>query len=329
MKRLSIFLIVLLMAIYVSPIHAESPDFDTKNGHFFTQAGRFSITNDGVPFWQEFQRLGGVQAMGYPISERFTWNGFTCQAMQRVIFQWNPQRNSVDFVNVFDLLHQDQKDGWLWSVRQTPYPLSDSFDAGLDWNGVVANRLALLDTNQAIKTQYFSVVGDPIVMNGLPTSPVIDMGNCYVIRCQRVVIQQWKFDVPWAKAGQVTVANGGDIAKEACLIPPVNVPVVKNQDPPLYSYYSFDVDRRSTHQHKINVTKGQVIEGNFFATGGNNDIGFRLLTPSGDRLDDIWQVRGTFEFRHIATYDGTYTLIFDNSYSLITKKLVSLQLRVY
>src|SRR5262249_29981655 len=39
------------------------------------------------------------------------------------------------------------------------------------------------------------------------------------IRLQRAVIQQWKQDVPWAKAGQVTVANGADIAKEAGLFP--------------------------------------------------------------------------------------------------------------
>ena len=34
-------------------------------------------------FWDEFQRLGGVDALGYPISRRFTWKGFTVQAMQK------------------------------------------------------------------------------------------------------------------------------------------------------------------------------------------------------------------------------------------------------
>jgi hypothetical protein len=56
-------------------------------------------------------------------------------------------------------------------------------------------------------------------MNGLPTSAVTDMGDNYTVRCQRIVIQQWKKDVPWAKAGQVTVANGGDIAKDADMVP--------------------------------------------------------------------------------------------------------------
>ncbi|MDO8689389.1 MAG: hypothetical protein Q7R39_05165 [Dehalococcoidia bacterium] len=45
------------------------------------------------------------------------------------------------------------------------------------------------------------------------------MGNAFVIRTQRAVFQQWKVDVPWASAGQVTIANGGDIAKETGLFP--------------------------------------------------------------------------------------------------------------
>jgi lipoprotein-anchoring transpeptidase ErfK/SrfK len=33
------------------------------------------------------------------------------------------------------------------------------------------------------------------------------------------VFQQWKVDMPWAGAGQVVIANGGDVAKEAGLLP--------------------------------------------------------------------------------------------------------------
>jgi murein DD-endopeptidase MepM/ murein hydrolase activator NlpD len=44
------------------------------------------------------------------------------------------------------------------------------------------------------------------------------MGDAYVLRAQRVIIQQWKKDVAWAKAGSITIALGGDIAKEIGLI---------------------------------------------------------------------------------------------------------------
>jgi N-acetylmuramoyl-L-alanine amidase len=63
------------------------------------------------------------------------------------------------------------------------------------------------------------VVGDPVQANGLPVSDVVDFGDVLVLRCQRVVLQQWKVDVPWARAGQVTFALGGDIAKEAGILP--------------------------------------------------------------------------------------------------------------
>jgi endo-1,4-beta-mannosidase len=57
---------------------ARSADYDTSDGHFFTQAsglvaGRdpsgFALTDaDGIPFWTAFQQLGGVAALGYPAS---------------------------------------------------------------------------------------------------------------------------------------------------------------------------------------------------------------------------------------------------------------------
>jgi len=62
-------------------------------------------------------------------------------------------------------------------------------------------------------------VGDPIQSNGLPTSTVTDEGNHWAVRAQRVEFQLWKIDVPWAKAGVVTVALGGDTAKAAGILP--------------------------------------------------------------------------------------------------------------
>jgi hypothetical protein len=252
-RRLTLFiafLFVIALVVSVAPIYGEpipdpipsdethtadtcnysfplaSADWDLPTGgHFFTQAGGgankgYAVTNEsGVNFWNEFNRLGGVQAIGYPVSQRFQLNGYTCQAFQKVVMQWQAASGTAAFVNVFDLLHDGGIDDWLLSVRQTPKPLQDDFTAGLDWNATVAKRLALLDSNSAIKAQYNAVIGDPVHMNGLPTSAITDMGDSYAIRCQRIVIQQWKKDVPWASAGQVTVANGGDITKEAGTLP--------------------------------------------------------------------------------------------------------------
>ncbi|MDA8217239.1 MAG: hypothetical protein M0Z94_06425 [Dehalococcoidales bacterium] len=200
-------------------------DYDIPNGHFFTQtngqpAGTspagYSVTNaDGVKFWDEFRRLGGVNVVGYPMSRRFDWDGFVTQVFQKAVFQWRPQEGKVYFVNVFDKLHDTGYDAWLSTAMSTPNPLDGAtFDAGKSWDQVVAGRLALLDANPAIKAMYYSVP-DPMTLFGLPTSTVVDNGNHYAIRLQRAVIQQWKVDVPWAKAGQATIANGGDVAVQA------------------------------------------------------------------------------------------------------------------
>ncbi|HEY3111380.1 MAG TPA: carboxypeptidase regulatory-like domain-containing protein [Chloroflexota bacterium] len=209
-----------------SPPATLPPDHDIASGHFFTQtAGRdgisgYAIGNEGgVRFWDEFQRLGGVQALGYPVSRRFQSQGFTVQAMQKGVLQWRPEVGRAWLTNVFDELSAAGKDDWLFSIRSTPRPLDPSFDGGRPWAQVMTGRLALLDPQPPIDRRYESA-GDPLTFFGLPTSRVEDMGNHFAIRLQRAVIQLWKVDVPWAKAGETTVANGGDVAKEAGLFPP-------------------------------------------------------------------------------------------------------------
>src|SRR5205814_2295084 len=130
-----------------------------------------------------------------------------------------PESSSVAFVNVFDKLHDVGRDGWLRSVRQTPEQAAID-DGAKPWERIVKDRLALMDGHPAIKAKYLAAIGDAVQGNGLPTSPVVDVGNNFALRAQRVVLQEWKVDVPWAKAGEVTLALGGDIYKESGLIPP-------------------------------------------------------------------------------------------------------------
>lgn len=220
-----LFLATLLTG--ASPSLAEPLDFAIPNGHFYKQANGqggagdtgFAVVDDvGASFWSEFQRLGGVAAVGYPASQRFIWQGFTTQVFQRAIFQWRPECGCAMFVNAFDVLHDLGKDDWLLAVRQTPPP-KDWSEAGKSWSAIIRDRLAVLDGYPAIRAKYYAVAGDPIPANGLPTSEAVDMGNHYVLRAQRVVFQQWKEDIPWARKGEVTVALGGDIAKETGILP--------------------------------------------------------------------------------------------------------------
>ncbi|HBY99635.1 MAG TPA: hypothetical protein DEP84_37810 [Chloroflexi bacterium] len=222
--RLLVLGLVFPFAVASASSSAQSqPDWDIPNGHFFTQTGGggkgYGVTDDGgVKFWSEFTRLGGVPALGYPISQRFEWDGFVVQVFQQVVFQWRPEVGQVYFVNVFDLLDQLGVNEWLLAARQIPPPAHWN-ETGLAWDEIVRRRLAVLDASPAIRAAYFAVVGDPVQTNGLPTSVITDMSTHYAVRTQRVVFQLWKEDVPWAHQGQVTVALGGQIAKEAGLFP--------------------------------------------------------------------------------------------------------------
>ena len=221
--------ILLLMALIPGSTWAADPvDFDLPDGsgHFYRQAnGRggagdtgYAITNDdSVLFWDEFRRLGGVQALGYPVSHRFVWDGFVVQAMQKVVFQWRPETGTVAFVNVLDRMHDLGHDDWLLAFRQTPEPFDTAPDANLTWDEVLQRHWAFLETNEAIKARYWSDSA-PLDHFGLPMS-YQDMGNSFVVRAQRAVFQYWKEDVPWAKKGEVTLANSGDLAKEAGVFP--------------------------------------------------------------------------------------------------------------
>ncbi len=227
---------VILLILTVRPSSATAApapttiplDWDVPGGHFYTEANGFPVgtspmgyaivDDDQAHLWTAFREHGGVKVLGYPISRRFIWGGFVTQATQKAVLQWRPDTHDVDFVNIFDELSKHGADAWLSSVRSIPPPLPASFDQGLSWDQVVSQRLALLRTHPSILRSYQAAT-NPLELYGLPTSRVVDVGPMYVVRLQRAVLQEWKTDRPWARAGQVTVANGGDLAREAGIFP--------------------------------------------------------------------------------------------------------------
>src|SRR5919108_449351 len=227
---------VLLLVGMLAPLGArpapllaqEALDFDLPDGagHFYKQANGqggagetgFAITNaNDVRFWNEYRRLGGPDVLGYPASRRFIWEGFTVQVVQKAVLQWRPDTQAVAFANVLDRLHALGKDDWLLAFRQIPRPFDNAAEAGLSWDEIIARRWGFLDTNEAIKARYFGAPA-PLDHFGLPVS-YADLGDSFVLRAQRAAFQYWKRDVPWAAAGEVTVVNAGDLAKEAGVLP--------------------------------------------------------------------------------------------------------------
>ncbi|MCY3959061.1 MAG: M23 family metallopeptidase [Chloroflexi bacterium] len=197
-------------------------DFAIPEGWFYTQTGGegagFAVWDDAdAGFWTAFQDLGGIPVVGYPISQRFRQHGFTVQAFQKLVLQWDPGARRANAANTLDNMHQAGLDPWLQSFRQVPPHQALPEDAGQPFDVITANHLALLDANADIRAEFLSVP-NWLTRFGLPIA-YQDFGAVRVVRAQRVVLQQWTTDTPWARAGEVIFANSGDMAREAGLFP--------------------------------------------------------------------------------------------------------------
>ena len=223
-----------------APDPAPDPSPDGDKGHFFTETGGgqnlgYWVRDAGIDaqgqtirFWSEFQRLGGVATLGYPVSRRFiAQDGFTYQVFQRGVLQWRPEVNQAYLSNTFEQLTAAGKDGYLQSLGIPP-PIADDGSNG-DWVRARAIRLSWL-TEPTI-AQAFRNNPNPqaitdwsedsaINLYGLPASRPIKSGPFVVQRFQRISLQLWLEDVPGMPAkGSVVGILGGDLLKEQGLVP--------------------------------------------------------------------------------------------------------------
>ena len=192
---------------------ACAPDFAIPGGWFYTQTGGdgigFPVWDDAdARFWSTFQDLGGIPVVGYPISQRFQQHGFTVQAFQKMVLQWDVGADRANAANTLDGLHQAGFDAWLQAFRQVPPHQALPADAGQPFDVITANHLALLDANPDIRAEFLAAP-NWLTRFGLPIA-YQDFGAVRVLRAQRVVLQQWTTDTPWARAGEVIFANSGD-----------------------------------------------------------------------------------------------------------------------
>jgi hypothetical protein len=214
------------IASVIAPTPPTTLDWDLPGGHFYTQANGFGgsanlgyevMDDSNAAMWTEFQRLGGVQQVGYPISGRFQYKGFLTQVFQRLTLQWRPELSQAVPVNVFDELGAFGADAWLDSMRQVPSPGDMSSEVGLSFDEVVAQRLAMLDPYPELAS-FYAAVPDALDLYGLPVA-VKNYGPVVVVRLQRATLQLWAINTPFAAAGTVIPGNASDIAKEVGLWP--------------------------------------------------------------------------------------------------------------
>ncbi len=175
----------------------------------------FAVTNaGGVPMW-DFVRELDAEAIGYPISQRWLEGPFTLQAFQKVILQWDPANQRMNFYNTLDVLANHYPNIKLPNVPAHQVLASD---AGADFETVKQNHLALLDANPAIKARFLgerdwlNLYGLPIryeerEVNGNPQ-------GLQLLRAQRAVFAIWNVSAPGTTAGKVVLQNLPDKVKQ-------------------------------------------------------------------------------------------------------------------
>jgi outer membrane protein assembly factor BamB len=225
-----------LFATLVVPTAIAPLDAPLAHGWFYRQANGFSgagpdgfrvVDDDQARLWSEFQRLGGLGTLGYPISERFEYQGFLTQAFQKLVLQWRPELGRAVPVNLLDDLNGRGTDGWLDRMREVPPAADTQADSGLTWEQVVARHTALLDAYPALH-DFYMARPDALEIYGLPLS-VKDYGTFVAVRLQRATFQ---LAGGQHAAANVLVGNTGDLAKEAGLWPVTAVaPVPRGTEP--------------------------------------------------------------------------------------------------
>ena len=175
----------------------------------------YAVTNaDGVPLW-DFVRARDLQAIGYPISQRWVNGPFTLQAFQKVILQWDPGKSRMNYYNTLDVLANRYPDVELPNV-----PLHQVLEAdrGVDFATITRNHLALLDQNAAIKELFLSEP-DWLNLYGLPIRYEEREVNGHpqglqMLRAQRTVFVIWNVPAPGTTVGRVNLQNVPDKVKK-------------------------------------------------------------------------------------------------------------------
>ena len=192
----------------------------------------FAVTNaDGVPLW-DFVRERDLQAIGYPISQRWVRGPFTLQAFQKVILQWDSGKQRMNYYNTLDVLANRYPEVELPNVP--PHQVLEA-DRGADFATITRNHLALLDQNAEIKERFLREP-DWLNLYGLPISYEEQEVNGHpqglqMLRAQRTVFVIWNVPAPGTTVGRVNLQNVPDKVKKLS-----NVIIPDAAEAPLFAH---------------------------------------------------------------------------------------------
>ena len=264
----------------------------------------YEVTNDyGIRFADEYERLGGVHTLGYPASYRYRLDdGFVYQVTQGALLQWRPEVKSAYLANTFEMLEHAGFDQWLLDTKGIPLPIKDDGSDG-DWSIAKEIRLAWL-TNDQIKARFLANPNPEVIASwsenraielyGLPMSYPEKHGPFISQRFQRVALQLWVEEVAGMPAvGTVVRVLGGDLLKEACLIPSYALSPKERMSCASGSYVAQHSASQSASDHSLEPESSTVI----FDYEVTNDRGI-LFADEFDRLGGAYTLGYPASYRY-------------------------------
>jgi hypothetical protein len=91
---------------------------------------------------------------------------------------------------------------------------------------------------------------------------------------------------------------------------------------------TFTVPNLSTQTVSLNLNKDDTVTGSITVSGGTgNDITFTIQDPSGNTIATYSHTTSN-SFQFTASQTGTYKLVFDNTFSLLASKSITLDYSV-
>jgi len=100
------WLVVLMFGLIISSCGRQTPVASPgEQEHYFAQTGH-TVQGD---FWQFFERYGGVESLGYPLTEEITVEGWTVQYFEKGRLERHPENEPAYRITVAwlgDLLHR-------------------------------------------------------------------------------------------------------------------------------------------------------------------------------------------------------------------------------
>jgi hypothetical protein len=192
-----------LQPVLISPADPLA-DMGLTAGHFYRQTNPFGgapgyavVDDAAAALWTDYQRLGGPDALGFPISNRFV-DGTTpvTQVFQNGVLEWRADLGRSVAVDVLDVLSARGFDAWLDQAKQIP-------PAG----GPIA-----LDGQPELQATADRVKD----MLGMPLA-VKDYGSVVTVRFQRGALQLRK--ATDSAPASVVLIGSGALVREAGLVP--------------------------------------------------------------------------------------------------------------